>query len=352
MTTWRSLRDNPDAWKRYFVRETVLRAIRSFFVERKFHEVETPLLVGSLPPESYLDVFETTAVSRTGKRTQAFLPTSPEPFLKKLLAAGIGNCFTLTKSFRNSEDMSMTHVHEFTILEWYREQADYTAIMDDVEELVCSLVDVIYPDISLDSIPYNGSVVNMTRPWKRVSVCEAFQQYADIDLTCALTREDMENIAKQKGYAPQNDDTWEMMFNQIFLNEIEPFLGKGSPVILYDYPVELAALSRKKPSDPRFAERFEFYILGLELGDAYSELTDWKEQQARFESEEVKRKEEGKTEHPIDYDMIEALKVGIPPCGGIALGVDRLIMFLSDTTDIKDTLFFPPQDLFDSKASE
>jgi elongation factor P--(R)-beta-lysine ligase len=352
MTTWKAIRENPELWTRYFVRETVLREIRRFFAERKFHEVETPLLVGSLPPESYLDVFETTARSRTGTKTKAFLPTSPEPYLKKLLAAGIGNCFALTKSFRNSEDMSMTHVHEFTILEWYRTHADYTAIMDDVEELVCSLAGIIYPNIKLHEIPYNGKTINLTRPWVRMSVTEAFETYAGVDLPHALTRDDMARTAGKKGYGPKDSDTWEMLFNQIFLNEVEPHLGGERPVILYDYPIALAALSRKKPSDTRFAERFEFYIAGLELGDAYSELTDWTEQQARFVDEQAKRIVEKKTEHPIDTDLIEALKAGIPPCGGIAVGVDRLIMFLANTTDIKDTLLFPPQDLFDSQTPE
>ena len=352
MTTWRKIRDNPKLWRRYFVRETVLREIRKFFVDQAFHEIETPLLVGSLPPESYLDVFETTALSRTGKRIRAFLPTSPEPYLKKLLAAGVGNCFAITKSFRNSEDMSETHVHEFTILEWYRIHADYTAIMDDVEGLVCTLAGIIYPSVSLNEIPYNGKKINLTRPWDRMSVSEAFLKYAEMDLSHALTREEMAKIATGKGYTIGKGDTWEILFNQIFLNEIESQLGIGKPVILYDYPAELAALARRKPADLRFAERFEFYIAGLEMGDAYSELTDHKEQQERFLEEQKKRISLKKIQHPIDVDLIDALKAGMPPCGGIAVGVDRLIMFLSDVCDIKDTLLFPPQDLFDYTAPE
>ena len=172
-------------------------------------------------------------------------------------------------------------------------------------------------------------------------MCEAFKQFAGFDLTDALTRETLIPFAKKKGYTIGENDTWEELFHQIFLNEVEKHLGRGKPTILYDYPGSLAALSRKKKSDPRFAERFEFFIEGLELGDAYSELTDWKEQLTRFEKEAAQIKRLGKTEAPIDMDFINALKTGMPPTGGIAVGVDRLIMLFADVADIADTLLFP-----------
>ena len=156
----------------------------------------------------------------------------------------------------------------------------------------------------------------------------------------------MADIARTKGYPVSEHDSWEELFHLIFLNEVEPHLGRGKPTILYEYPASLAALARTKHGDPAFAERFEFYIEGLELGDAYSELTDAKEQLQRFQ-EEVERARLGKVEHPVDMDFIDALKAGMPPAGGIAVGVDRLIMLFADTTDIADTLFFPIGDLFD-----
>jgi lysyl-tRNA synthetase class 2 len=179
-----------------------------------------------------------------------------------------------------------------------------------------------------------------------MSVNEAFIKYAGFALTDGLTREALVPIAQKKGYKVEDGDTWEEIYNQIFLNEVEHNLGRGKPTIIYDYPAELAALSRKKQSDPRFAERFEFYIEGLELGDGYGELTDWKEQEKRFETEAKERKRLGKTEHPIDHDFIEALKVGMPPSGGIAVGIDRLIMLFADVTDIADTLLFPAKEFF------
>lgn len=356
MKTWKKLRTHPDLFERYFIREKVLTAIRRFFFDRSFHEVETPYLTGSLPPESYLDIFETTLLDRNRKPSRAYLPTSPEPFLKKLLVAGIGNCFALSKSFRNTEDKSSTHNPEFTILEWYRVDADYTDIMRDCEELLQFINTYLQrsKDREKNSSPskliYQGKSVDLSAPWERLSITESFSRYANINLLKHLDRDSMEKIAKKKGYHASHKDSWEELFHRIFLNEIEPRLGRGKPTIVYDYPVALAALSQKKKSDPRFAERFEFYIEGLELGDAYSELTDWKEQQARFDEEQRERKRLGKVEHPIDTDFIEALKAGMPKAGGIAVGVDRLIMLYADVSDIADTLFFPGKDLFDDAS--
>ncbi|MDO8451579.1 MAG: EF-P lysine aminoacylase EpmA [bacterium] len=355
MKTWQKLRQNPELWQKYFVREKVLTAIRRFFFDRDFHEVETPYLTGSLPPESYLDVFETTLYSRDRIPARAFLPTSPEPFIKKLLVAGIGNCFALPKSFRNTEDKSSTHNPEFTILEWYRVDADYTDIMNDCEELLLFIHTYLLrskksSDGSLPTtkLSYQGNVVDLSAPWERLTVAQAFERYARIDLFSHLAEQSMKKAATEKGYRMTDADTWETAFHQIFLNEVEPRLGHGKPTILCEYPASLAALSQKKQSDPRVSERFEFYIEGLELGDAYTELTDWREQLERFTDEAKERARLGKVEHPIDMDFIEALKVGLPRCGGIAVGVDRLIMLFSDVPDIADTLFFPRSDLFDT----
>jgi len=352
MKTWKKLHNNSGLWPRYFVREKVLTAIRRFFLDRVFHEIETPSLTCSLPPESYLDIFETKLYDRMNHSRRAFLPTSPEPFLKKLLVAGVGNCFSITKSFRNTEDTSYTHTPEFTILEWYRVNANYRDIMTDCEELLIFINTYLQRmrEVKTNEKPielsYQGEVITISQPWERLSMREAFQKYAHTDLERALTRDKIAPIAKAKGYQVEKDDTWEELFHKVYLNEVEPHIGRNKPTIIYDYPVALAALSRKKKSDPRFAERFEFYIGGMELGDAYSELTDADEQLARFQEESRERRRLGKTDHPIDTDFIDALRVGMPEAGGIAVGVDRLIMLFADVTDIADTLFFPIRDLF------
>lgn len=330
MKTWRKLKENPKLWDQYFIREKVIKSIRSFFESRDFHEVETPILIANPPAESYLDVFETMLFDRNRNPHKAYLSTSPELPLKKLMVAGLGHCYAITKSFRNMETQSNLHNPEFTILEWYRVGARYMDIMKDCEELFRGVI---------KSISYQGNTIDIAAPWERLSVAEAFRKWAHVDFDDFFNNAD--EIAQKKGYRVEAKTTWEQLYNQIFLTEIEPHLGFGKPTILYDFPAAMGALAKKKASDPRFAERFELYIAGLELGDCYSELTDWKEQEERFKKELQEIKRLGKTEYDYDHDFIEALKVGLPECSGIAVGVDRLIMLLADVSDISEILFFP-----------
>lgn len=342
MKTWEKLKTNPKLWDRYFVREKVIKTIRKYFDQNGFHEVETPIVIGHPPAESYLDVFETTLLDRHRHQIPAYLSTSPEVPLKKLIVAGIGNCYSLTKSFRNTEMQSVRHNPEFTILEWYRVGVDYTAIMDDCEQLVLSMLQSLSDDHVLH---YQGASIPMAPPWDRMTVAQSFARYANVNLDEFFDEETAKRIAINKGYTVEADTTWEQLYNQIFLNEVEPKLGFDKPLILYEFPGSMAALSKKKEGDPRYAQRFEFYVAGLELGDCYTELTDWKEQESRFDRELVELKRLGKTKYEYDHDFIEAMKVGLPDCAGVAVGVDRLIMLFTDTTDIADTLFFPVGEL-------
>ncbi len=344
MKTWRKLHDTPKLWDRYFIREKVLTAIRDYFRREKFHEIETPLLIPHPPAESYLDVFETTLLNRQRKPTKAYLSTSPEVPLKKLMVAGLGNCYSLTKSFRNMETQSGTHNPEFTILEWYRVGLDYMRIMEDCERLVQAIHKAIHGDIPL---VYRGEEIYLFAPWERMTVAAAFKKFADVNFDDFLDDQKAREISRKKGYRVEMHNTWEELYNQIFLNEVEKHLGHGTPTILYEFPAVMGALARKKATDPRFAERFEFYIAGLELGDCYSELTDPTEQQARFAAELKEIKRLGKTSYDYDHDFIEALKVGLPESSGIAVGVDRLVMLFADTKNIADTLFFPASEEFD-----
>lgn len=343
MKTWQKLKTNPHLWEQYLIRESLTDAIRGFFKAKQFHEVEVPILTGHPAAESYLDVFTTTIIDRKKNPIPAYLLTSPELPIKKLLAAGIGNCYTITKSFRNTEMGDNLHNPEFSILEWYRSHATYMDIAKDCEALFLTILKALNRDPSVFS--YQKNTINLTAPWQKISVSEAFAHYADINFEDFFDNQKARKISAAKGYTVEPDNSWEQLYNQIFLNEIEPYLGKSTPVILYDFPAAVAGLAKKKTSDPRYAERFELYIGGLELGDCYTELTDWKEQKERFDDELVKISHMGKTSYVYDYDFIEALKAGIPPCSGIAVGIDRLLMLLIDTPDIKDTLLFPIEDL-------
>lgn len=355
MPTWKQIHRNKNLLNNLYLREKITDLIREYFKKEKFHEIETPLLVPSVIPESYLEVFTTTQLDRRRNKRIMFLTASPEASLKKLLAAGIGNCFEITRSFRNGETDSHSHCPEFTLLEWYRVNTDYKQIMIDCESLYLYIYNrYIYNRLYNSSHPiltYQDKKINLKKPWERISISNSIYKYAGVDFDEITDKTEIQTekvfnvgkiakIAAQKGYTVTGNNTWEEIFNQIFLNEVEPHLGmKGKPTIIYDYPAPLAALAKLKKDDPRLAERFELYIGGLELGDCYTELIDWKEQKNRFDSEMQMIKHSKKTQVKSDNEFIEALKSGIPKCSGMAMGIDRMVMLFGNLKDIKDSKF-------------
>lgn len=362
MQTWQKLRSNPDFREKYFIREKVIHAIRTFFQRRNYHEVETPLLVPSVIPESYLENFTTTLLTRNKEKKQLFLTSSPEASIKKLLVAGIGNCFEITKSFRNGETHSNLHNPEFTILEWYQVGKDYFDVMKECELLIIYIKNQISKIKNTNkkskisgsnSLVYQGRLFNMTPPFIRISICEAIKKYSGIEfdsITDKGGKTDSEifsldliaTTAIKKGYKVEKSSTWELLFNQIFLNEIEPQIARESrPVFVYDYPKPMAGLAKLHSKDPRLAQRFELYISGLELGDCYTELTDWKELEQRFKEQKREIERLGKSPVKTDEEFINALKIGLPDCSGMAMGIDRLVMLFTGIDNIADCLFFP-----------
>jgi len=318
-------------WDKYWIREQVVDGIRSYFKNRGFHEVETPLLLATVSTEPFLEVFETQLVDDQGNRRRMFLPTSPEFSMKKMLANGSGSIFQITRSFRNGEGKSPKHSAEFSILEWYEVGGDYMSVVSEMEKLLRYLQKSM--NRSIDSLDYQGKRYDLSSPWERVSVVEAFQKYAGVDEETMLDGKRLIAYGKQKGYQIHKNTTWEEVWNQIMANEIEPKLGKERPTALYDYPVAQAALA-KKAADPRYAERCEVYLAGMELANIFSELTDGEEQEARCKADLLERAKLGKTEYPMDEEFIEALKKGMPETGGVAVGVDRLVMLLTDSVEI------------------
>lgn len=347
--TWQRLREGEAALAPYRARGQVIKAIRRFFDMQGFEEVETPLLVAAPGTEPYLEVFETRLIEARGAAYRAFLTTSPEYAMKKLLVAGVPKLYQICKSFRNGEEVSRGHNPEFTILEWYRAHADYTDIMADCEGLLHHIWRALHPDAPPDTpavLVWRGQTIALDERWERLTMREAFARYTALDLDAVGTDETMRAALAAKGYTVAPETTWEQGYHQIFLNEIEPRLGGRVPTILYEYPASMAALARRKADDPRYAERFEFYAFGVELGNAFSELTDADEQETRLRAEQAERAALGKTPYAYDTDFVAALRAGMPPAGGIAVGVDRLVMLFAGVDAIQDTLWFPASELF------
>lgn len=299
---WQLARKRPLLEKR----ARITQAIRAFFIAQGFLEVETPQRIPANAPELHIDAVPS---------GDWFLHTSPELAMKRLLAAGYGRIFQLCHCWRAGE-RGDRHLPEYTMLEWYRSGADYRQLMDDCE----ALLDGLCP---AGRVTHQGVTVELRRPWPRLSVVDAFASYAELSLQDALATD---------------------RFTEILALQIEPQLPKDRPIFLIDYPIEQAALARTKPSEPATAERFELYINGQELANAFSELTDPLEQRRRFTAEEQQRRAAGKDPYPPAENFLRDLAM-MPEAAGIALGIDRLAMLLCDTPHIDDVVPFTPENL-------
>ena len=320
-------------------RSKINEQIRLFFKKRGFLEAQTPTMVKCAGQEPYLSPIEVEFKDEKENEHRGFLITSPEYSLKKMLSMGFERIFELARVFRSRESFGGCHNTEFTMLEWYRARADYRDIMKDVEELV------LFLNRKLNNsgvLSYCGRKINLKTPWPRLSVKEAFLKFAKINLDKAKDVKSFSSQIKDKSYLSLD---WNDIFYSVFLNEIEPNFPKDRPVIIYDYPLPQASLSKRKGKS-FYAERFEVYLGGMELANAFSELTDANEQLRRLKEEQLQRKKMGKELIPIDKDFIFSLKLGLPRSGGIALGVERLQMLLLDIRDINDLLLFPVKKLF------
>jgi lysyl-tRNA synthetase class 2 len=325
------------------VRARTVAAVRRFFAERDFLEVETPCLQVSPGLEPHLRAFRTVLEEPFGQGdAELWLHTSPEFAMKKLLVAGLPRLFQMARCFRNGE-RSATHHPEFVMLEWYRAGASYTDLMDDCEGLLRAAAEAA----GVREARWRDRSCDLFAPWERLSVAEAFARHAGIDLLAtavpaeAPDPEALAAEARRLGLSPGGADTWEDLFFRIFLEFVEPRLGVGAPTFLHDYPVSMAALSRRKDSDPRLAERFELYVAGLELANAFGELTDAEEQRRRFEADMDRKERLYGHRYPIDGDFLAALAFGMPESAGIALGVDRLVMLLAGADRIEQVLWAP-----------
>ena len=329
--------------ERLETRSRLLAVVRRFFTEQGFVEVDTPALQVSPGLEPHLRAFSTDMLDpRNGRILRRYLHTSPEFAMKKLLAAGMPRIWQLAHAFRDGERGAIHHP-EFSMLEWYRAGAEWRDLITDC----IGLLRACQAAAGAASFVWRGRTADAGRAWHQISVAEAFRRYCGIDILATapdpLTPDTALLAAETRriGIEPHPGDDWETLYFRIFLERIEAQLGVGAPTVICDFPASLAALSRRKSGDPRLAERFELYVCGLELANAFGELTDAIEQRARFLADQTKRQALYGETYPVDEDFLAALEHGLPPCAGIALGFDRLVILATGADDIEDVLWAP-----------
>src|SRR5262245_29115033 len=321
-------------------RGRITEAVRHWFRDQGFVEVETAILQRSPGNETHLHALSATLHSPAGAAAQLYLHTSPEFSCKRLLAAGEPRIFTLARVFRNRERGPLHHP-EFTLLEWYRANESYERLMVD-----CATVLALAAQIGeARQLSWRGRSCDPAAPPERLTVADAFSRFAGIDLMTTLApdapdRDGLAQAVQDAGIRVAPDDTWSDLFSRVLVERVEPRLGLGVPTILCDYPLPEAALARPTQSDPRLAERFELYACGVELANGFGELTDAAEQRRRFELQMAEKQRLYGERYPIDEDFLAAL-AAMPPASGIALGFDRLVMLATGAPRIEHVLWTP-----------
>jgi elongation factor P--(R)-beta-lysine ligase len=322
-------------------RARLASAVRRWFEAQGFLEVEAAALQVSPGNEAHLHAFATEALGMNGERSPLYLHTSPEFACKKLLAAGETKIFDLARVWRNRERGPLHHP-EFTLLEWYRAGEPYETLMDDCAALLALAAETTGARV----LAYRGVSADPFQPPERLTVAEAFARHAGLDLLATVAaggetdREALAAAARAAGHRVAEDDAWADIYSKILVEKIEPRLGMGRATVLCEYPVSEAALARPKPSDPRVAERFELYACGVELANAFGELTDPAEQRRRFEVEMAEKARVYGERYPIDEDFLDALGL-MPEASGSALGFDRLVMLATGAARIEQVIWTP-----------
>ena len=309
-------------------RSQMVKSVRTFFEERGYLEVETPCAVLVPGEEVHLRCFRTELERPDGSREARFLHTSPEFAMKRIVAATGRAVFQLARVWRNGE-ASNTHAPEFTMLEWYRPGADLSSLMDETEDFLRAL---------LPPVVHRGmDVIDLSLPFERLTMQAAFARYVGADLLG--TAGNAEALAEQARVGLRNGETWEDLFFRLLLERVEPVIGRERPTFLTHWPAEQAALARRDPADGRAALRFELYVGGLELANAFEELTDPVEQRERFVTDRKRRIGLSPDQDwPVDEAFLAALP-DLPACSGIALGFDRLVMLATGAPRISDILW-------------
>lgn len=322
---------NPHVREIFRTRARIVSAVRCFLDQRGFIEVDTPVLqpiYGGAAARPFI-------THHYQLHQDLYLRISDELYLKRLIVGGYERVYEIGRDFRN-EGISFKHNPEFTQLEFYMAYADYKDVMALAEEMIAF---VAQEALGTTSIDYQGEEVDLRPPWQRRKLRQAILEETSIDYEAYPDAESLYQAIRSIGGTPEPKATWGKLVDPVLINYIEPKLIQ--PTFLYDYPAEVSPLAKRKPDDPDTVERFEFFIGGLELGNAFSELNDPLEQGRRFQAQAEALSAGDEEAHPLDEDYINALSYGMPPTGGFGMGIDRLTMLLTDQPSIREVILFP-----------
>jgi lysyl-tRNA synthetase class 2 len=315
----------------FVTRARTISALRRFLDDEGFLEVETPILqplYGGAAARPFV-------THHNQLKQDLYLRISFELYLKRLLVGMYDGVYEIGRDFRN-EGVDRTHNPEFTQLEWYKAYADYHAVMDITERMVAHAAEAV---LGKTTVSFQGHTIDLSGPWERVSLRDAIHELSGIDYTQYPDAESLAAIMREKGKAPDPKSSWGKLVDSLLGTDVEPHLIQ--PTFMIDYPRDISPLAKMKPDDPTHVERFEFFIAGLEMGNAFSEINDPLDQEQRFIDMGRLYEADDEEAHPIDEDYLRAMRYGMPPSGGFGMGVDRLVMLLSDRPNIREVLLFP-----------
>jgi lysyl-tRNA synthetase class 2 len=322
---------NPDVKRAFLIRSKVLQSLRRLLDDRDFLEVETPMMhpiAGGAAAKPFI-------THHNALDMKLFMRIAPELYLKRLIVGGFEKIFELNRVFRN-EGISIKHNPEFTMLELYQAYADYESVMKLTEEVIAGVAVEV---LGTTQIEYQGQAIDLTPPWRRLSMTDAVKQYAGVDFAAVKTVEEARALAEKAGVPYEKGQGIGGILNNFFEEKVEEHLIQ--PTFITGYPIEISPLAKRSQSDPDFADRFEGFIFAREIANGFSELNDPMDQRERFLGQVAARDKGDEEAHMMDEDYVTALEFGMPPTGGLGIGIDRMVMFLTDSYSIRDVILFP-----------
>jgi len=322
---------NPDVRQVFVTRSKIIRVMREFLEEREFLEVETPTL-HTVPGGAAARPFKT---HHNALDIDLYLRIALELPLKRLIVGGFEKVFEIGRTFRN-EGISIKHNPEFTMMELYQAYANFEDIMELTEEMIAHIVQKVHGTLE---VIYQGQLLQFQTPWRRLPMLEGIVEYSGVDFRSIKTDEQARHAAQEKGLHVDKDASRGKIINEFFEEFVEPNLIQ--PTFITGHPVEISPLAKRNADQPEYTDRFEAFIFGRELANAFSELNDPIDQRQRFEAQAAERAKGDDEAHLMDEDFVLALEYGLPPTGGLGIGIDRLVMFLTDSASIRDVILFP-----------